>query len=147
MPEKSGVNQVFMAFDYGKRRTGVAIGQSLTLTARPLTTISSTYQQPDWNTIIRLITEWQPQIIIVGIPEASEENRTLRKNIRQFCDQLSQKSHLPVTTHDETLTSDEAYHRLKAQRPVTHGKIRKDEIDQLAAAILLESWMNVNLAK
>ena len=146
MPEKNQSNQTFMAFDYGERRTGVAIGQSITHTARPLTTITSANNQPNWREIEKLISDWQPSEIIVGIPEKSDENKALRKKIKLFCQQLSQISSLPVTTHDETLTSDEAYQQLKAQRSQGKGKIGKQKIDQLAAAILLQSWMNANLS-
>ena len=146
MPEKNLSNQTFIAFDYGERRTGVAIGQSITCTARPLTTLLAANNQPNWSEIKKLIEDWQPNEIIVGIPEKNDENKALRKKIMHFCQQLSQISSLPVTTHDETLTSDEAYQQLKAQRSKSKGKIGKQEIDQLAAAILLQSWMNANLS-
>lgn len=145
MPEQNTSNLTFMAFDYGLSRTGVAIGQSLTATSRPLTTISSHYNKPNWEDIKKLLSDWQPQHIIVGIPEECEENKSLRNKIMSFCRELSQISDSPVTTHDETLTSDEAYQQLKTQRRQGKGKIDKKEIDQLAAAILLQSWMNVNL--
>ena len=145
MPELNPSNYTYLAFDYGERRTGVAIGQSITRSARPLTTVTSINQQPNWQVIEKLIAEWQPNEIIVGIPEDSENNKSLRKKIKLFCQQISQISHLPVTTHDETLTSDEAYVQLKAKRRLGKGKIDKQDIDQLAAAILLESWMSVNL--
>ncbi len=138
-------NGVFIAFDYGEKRTGVALGQSITKTARPLTTIISSGNEPNWQAIDKILTEWQPSQIIVGIPEDSEQNKPLRKKISLFCTQLSDRSKLLVSKHDETLTSDEAYLQLKNKRKAVKSKINKKDIDQIAAAILLESWMNANL--
>ncbi len=145
MPEQRPLNQTYIAFDYGEQRTGVAIGQSITRTATPLTTLISNKQKTNWSEIEKLLHEWQPNEIIVGIPEDSEKNKSLRKKIMRFCRELSQISHLPISMHDETLTSDEAYQQLKARRQRMNSKIDKQDIDQLAAALLLESWMNVNL--
>ncbi|MCL4165346.1 UNVERIFIED_CONTAM: hypothetical protein GTU68_019440 [Idotea baltica] len=145
MPKSSIQHQVYLAFDYGERRTGVALGQSITASARPLTTISSIDKRPNWAQIETLLKEWQPTQIIVGMPGDVEENKALRKKITRFCSELGNKSGLPVVTHDETLTSDEAYMHLKNKRRSIKGKINKQDIDQIAAAILLESWMSVNL--
>ena len=141
----SNQNHIYLAFDYGEKRTGVALGQSITKTARPLATIMSVNNQPNWQKIEKLVIEWNPSQIIVGIPDDSEQNKDLRKKISLFCRELSNKSKLPVSTHDETLTSDEAYLQLKNKRKSVKSKINKKDIDQIAAAILLESWMNDNL--
>lgn len=138
-------NQCFLAFDYGERRTGVAIGQSLTQSAQPLHTLVSTKNDIDWQGIEALIDEWKPDQIIVGIPDASDQNKVLRNKIKKFCDQLTVRFNLPVHTHDETLSSDEAYLHLKSRRQVSSGKIDKKDIDRVAAAIMLESWMRSNL--
>ena len=139
--------QLFMAFDYGEKRTGVAVGQAITSSARPLTTIDSVNRQPDWQTIEALLTEWQPTQLVVGIPSECEENKLIRKKVEQFGKELRSRFNLPVQLHDETLTSDEAYQQLKIKRQQNKGKIDKAHIDQFAAAIILESWMNTELAK
>ncbi|MEM8843592.1 MAG: Holliday junction resolvase RuvX [Pseudomonadota bacterium] len=138
-------NQLFLAFDYGERRTGVAIGQSLTLSAQPLETISAIQNMPDWKKIESIISEWKPVQIVVGIPDNSSQNKALRKKIYDFCNQLTSKFNLPVVTHDETLSSDAAYRYLKSKRQVSKGKINKQDIDKISAAVLLESWMNSNI--
>jgi putative Holliday junction resolvase len=140
------MNKLLMAFDFGERRTGVAISQSLTQTARPLTTVSNPLGKIDWPAVERLLKEWDPEEIIVGIPDDSEQNKALRKKIRKFCTELESRFQRPVHTHDETLTSDEAYFHLKKQRQQSKKQIDKKEIDKIAAAILLESWMSVNLS-
>ena len=99
----------------------------------------------DWPAIEKLIKQWMPQEIIVGMPDNCDQNKSLRKKIRAFCGELEQRFNLPVHTHDETLTSDEAYFQLKIKRQKSKNKIDKKEIDRIAAAILLESWMSVNL--
>ena len=138
--------EVLLSFDFGEQRTGVALGQTITASARPLTTIiSDSRHQPNWQQIGKLIRVWQPAQLIVGMPEDLPGNQPLRKKIRRFCRQLAEKSSLPVSTHDETLTSDEAYLQLKIRRQSVKGKINKKDIDQMAAAILLQSWMNANL--
>ncbi len=147
MPENSTQHQIYLAFDFGERRTGIALGQSITGSARPLTTITSLNKQPNWPQIEDLIKQWQPTHLIVGIPDDIDENKALRKKINRFCSELATNFHLPVVTHDETLTSDEAYLHLKNKRRHSKGKIAKQDIDQIAAAILLESWMSVNLPK
>ena len=139
--------QLFMAFDYGEKRTGVAVGQAVTSSARPLTTIHSVNKQPNWQAIEALLAEWQPTQLVVGIPSKCEENKPIRKKVEQFGKELHNRSNLPVQLHDETLTSDEAYQQLKIKRQQSKGKIDKTDIDQFAAAIILESWMNTELAK
>ena len=147
MPDIPTQHHVYLAFDFGERRTGVALGQSITASARPLTTITSTDKQPNWRQIESLLKEWQPTQLIVGMPGDIEENKALCKKITRFCAELAIKSGLSVVTHDETLTSDEAYVHLKNKRRSVKGKINKQDIDQIAAAILLESWMSVNLPR
>lgn len=133
---------LLMAFDFGAKRTGVAIGQEITATARPLTTISSINQQPNWPAIETLVAEWQPTQFVVGIPVKCDENKSVRKKIINFSQELQQRFNLPVQLHDETLTSNEAYLQLKNKREQGKGKIDKTDIDKYAAAIILESWMN-----
>tara|TARA_X000000950_G_scaffold276248_1_gene363777 strand:+ start:2287 stop:2712 length:426 start_codon:yes stop_codon:yes gene_type:complete len=139
------MDKLFMAFDFGERRTGVAISLTVTRTARPISTLCHPLGQMDWLAIEKLMSEWMPQEIIVGLPDDSAQNKSLRKKIRAFCGELEQRFNLPVHTHDETLTSDEAYFQLKIKRQQSKNKIDKKEIDRIAAAILLESWMSVNL--
>ena len=138
-------SQLFMAFDFGIKRTGVALGQEITTTARPLTTIISNNDQPNWSEIEHLVKEWQPTLFVVGIPAECEENKSIRDKIKHFCKELARRFDLPVQEHDETLTSDEAYQQLQNKRRRVKGKIDKLHIDQYAAAIMLESWMNSQL--
>ena len=135
---------VLLGFDYGECRTGVAVGQSVTGTATPLTTLKTCRGAPDWRAIERLVTQWGPDALVVGLPQ-TRHGQTFVKRVQLFCQSLQQRFGLPVHTVDESLTSVEAYERLKMQRNARQRrKITKAEIDQLAAAILLESWMDAH---
>lgn len=144
MPRTKPAPLTVLGFDYGRRRTGVAVGQTITGTATPVVTLCCYHDTPDWKAIESLIDQWQPQAIVVGTPPSNKTNRGhgMQTLIRCFCDRLSDNFSLPVHTFDESYTSVEAYQLLKAMRQTGKTKkIRKEEIDSLAAAILLESWM------
>ncbi len=136
--------ETVLAFDYGRRRIGVAIGQTLTGTATPLTTLHCDDGRPDWTAIAALIDEWRPHTLVVGMPRHLDGGEhELCAEIERFCRQLDGRFHLPVCTVDERLSSAEAETRLKGLRSQgRRRKLRKDEIDQLAAAIMLETWMS-----
>jgi len=139
MPDSGPV----LGFDFGERRIGIAVGQRITGTATPLTTIISKNQNPDWDAIGELIREWQPEALVVGMPYHLDGNDTrLSERIRKFCRQLEGRYRLPVHQIDERLSSAEAERYLKHERQQGRKKpVQKNEIDQLAAAIQLESWL------
>lgn len=138
MPE----NQIMtlLGFDYGTRKIGVAVGQQLTGTATPLTTLHLVSNNPDWQGIEKLLTEWQPDALVVGLPIGPEENETpMTTAARKFCRQLEGRFHLPVHLADERLTSREAWSRIGgiAVRDVTR-------IDSMAAKLILETWFSAH---
>jgi len=139
---------VLMGFDYGIQRTGIAIGKQLTGIATPHTTLTSKQGQPDWESISRLIKEWRPQKLIVGLPLYLDQTESdLTKAARRFANRLHGRYGLPVETIQEQLSSREAEQRLKqARQQGRKKKIQKSDIDQLAAAIILESWLAENPA-
>lgn len=132
-----------LGFDYGKRRTGVAVGQTITRTATPLETLNCNGTEPDWLIVGHLIEQWQPQALVVGVPIITKsQGKELIRLIQRFCGSLGNRYGLPVYTCDESYTSAEAYQQLKEMRRAGHRKrIAKEKIDSLAAAILLEAWM------
>ena len=137
-----------LGFDYGNRRTGVAVGNTLTGTASPLTTLHGRPGQLDWPRIEQLVREWQPDALVVGIPGGRDaaplnaSTEALRRRIRRFCQALETRFGLPVYTVDETLSSNEAYVHLRAQRAAgRRSALSKADIDRTAAALLLETWM------
>ena len=132
-----------IAFDFGLKRTGVAVGNTLTGSASPECTIQSNNEQPDWQSITRLFNEWKPDQLVVGMPtELDGSESPLTKRINRFCNQLNGRYNLPVDQENEQFTSIEAAARLKQLRQSGRKKkVSKEEVDKIAASIILENWM------
>jgi putative holliday junction resolvase len=131
-----------LAFDYGTKKIGVAVGQSITQTASPLAIIPAKDGIPDWSTIEKLIKEWQPGAFIVGMPfnmDGSENKMTLRA--QKFLQRLNGRFNIPCYSIDERLSSREAK-EIRRNMAEAHGKPYKDrdDIDSIAAQLILENW-------
>jgi len=135
-----------IAFDFGLKRTGVAVGNTLTGSASPTCTLLSRNEQPDWQGISRLFDEWKPERLVVGMPtELDGSESPLTKRINRFCNQLNGRYNLPVDQENEQFTSIEAAARLKQLRQSGRKKkVMKEEVDKIAASIILENWMQKN---
>ena len=123
---------VVIGFDFGLRRIGVAIGQTVTQTASPEAIVNSKDGKPDWEHISKLFESWQPVAIVVGLPmrlDGSEQ--PLTQPARKFGQRLSGRYHKPVYFIEEQLSSIEAEKR----------DVKKRHIDDHAAQILLENWL------
>lgn len=143
MPDGHGVT--LLGFDFGLRRIGVAVGQSLTGSATPVGIVPARDGEPDWNVLKRYLREWEPAQLVVGLPytmDGGEQDITQRA--RQFAAALSQQFAGPVHTIDERLSSREAETRLKALRQAGRRRITRDDIDCAAACVILESWLNTH---
>jgi putative Holliday junction resolvase len=136
---KSPITTV-MGFDFGGKRIGIAIGQTLTGSATPLTTLTNVNNKPDWDKIELLLKEWGPQALIVGIPtmlDGTETEMTIRAD--KFGRRLHGRFGLPVFTVSETLSSFEAEEQLKTGKKISQQN--KHEIDKMAAALITETWL------
>ncbi|HEV2112080.1 MAG TPA: Holliday junction resolvase RuvX [Gammaproteobacteria bacterium] len=143
MPEKP--LQTAIGFDFGLKRIGAAVGQSLTRSASPLGVVAIRGGEPDWEAITGLIREWRPGALVVGLPynmDLSEQDMTHKA--RHFATQLAERFPLPVHTVDERLSSREAEAALKEQRQQGRRRITREDIDGAAACVILESWFNSN---
>lgn len=130
-------NQRCLGFDFGTKRIGIAFGQTLTASARPLTALRSRNNTPDWDGIAKLIDEWQPQRLIVGLPlnmDGSESD--LSKRTRAFSRELERRFQLPIELEDERLSSIQALSEADARKSKAFDK------DSAAASIILEQWLN-----
>ncbi|MDV2078181.1 MULTISPECIES: Holliday junction resolvase RuvX [Marinobacter] len=130
-----------LAFDFGTRRIGVAFGQQLLGTARPVTMLPARDGIPDWNLITRLLDEWRPQRLVVGLPlnmDGSENDMCARA--RKFGKRLHGRYHLPVEMVDERLTSFEAKGEVMAEQG--SRDFGRHGVDDLAAVLILETWFN-----
>lgn len=135
--------QVVLGFDFGQRRIGVAIGDTLTGSARPLCTLSSRQQTPDWAAISQLITEWQPDRLVVGVPRHADETaNALTAAALEFSCQLQSRFQRAVDTIDERLSSWEAEQRRSAAASNRRRQRTTPGLDAEAAAVILESWFN-----
>jgi putative Holliday junction resolvase len=146
MPEMAcGLDGTLLGFDFGHRRIGVAVGQTLTGTANALTVLTST-QGPDWQALARLAREWKPVAMVVGLPLAADGSETdMSKDARRFGDQLRERFGCPVSFQDERLTSLAADERFASAR--TKGGMRRKHAamkDAMAAQIILENWLQEN---
>jgi putative Holliday junction resolvase len=141
---------IVLGFDFGMKYIGVAVGQSITKTAKPLTTLRSHAGVPKWDEIHQLVKEWKPTQLIVGIPlnmDGTEQPMTLAA--RNFGNLLKEKIPLPLHEVDERLSSWEAKNRVfdpNAVKKKLKGKKELiEEVNAVAAAILVEQWLRENL--
>jgi putative Holliday junction resolvase len=126
-----------LGFDYGTRRIGVAVGQEFTSTANPLVTLTSVQNRPDWDAIERLIKEWKPDALVIGVPYHMDGTaHEMTEAAKRFGRQLAGRFELPVHEADERLSSDEAERRTGA-----HKRQSKGDIDRVAAQVILEGWL------
>jgi putative Holliday junction resolvase len=135
--------QTFFGFDFGLKRIGVAVGQTLTGSASPLGVVTSRAGEPDWEAIGRLVAEWRPAALVVGLPynmDLSEQEMTA--HARRFAEELARRFPLPVHTVDERLSSREAEAQLKERRQQGRRRVTREDIDGAAACVILESWFN-----
>ncbi len=133
----------FIAFDFGMKRVGIAVGQSITKTATPLEFLSVKDGIPNWDIIKQLIEKWQPDALIVGIPlnmDGSEQDITF--SARKFSNRLYERFKIPVKTVDERLTTVEARSQLFTEKG--YKALKKGIIDSMAAKIMLEDWLRNN---
>lgn len=133
---------IILAFDYGFRRLGVATGNLATRTASPLTTLRVDRDVP-WPEIDRLLEDWRPAHLVVGVPEG-EGAAEVAKRAKTFSAALAARYGLPVANVDETLTSVTAEAELADGRRSGYlrRRVGKGRIDRVAACLIAEQWMN-----
>ena len=131
---------VYIGFDFGYKRIGVAVGQKLTGSASPLSTLDAKLGIPNWDVIQKLLNQWRPLALVVGLPtciDDSEQYTTAAS--RGFARQLRKRFALPVHFVDERLSTVEARAHLFAEGG--YRKIKNSEIDSIAACVILEQWL------
>ena len=140
-PDVNGPETI-LAFDYGRKRIGVAVGQTITASASPLGVVSNDFSGPDQAKISALIKEWRPNRLVVGMPTHADGSASDMQNyVNQFIEILTVYN-LAVETVDERYTSVEAEAALKNARAAgTRGRISKEEIDSAAAVLIAERYL------
>ena len=140
-PDSSGPETI-LAFDFGLRRIGVAVGQTVTASASPLGIVGNDDDGPDQGRIAALIDEWRPGRLVVGMPAHADGSLSeMQAHVRRFI-ALIEIHGLPIETTDERYTSIEAEAVLKNARAAgTRGRITKESIDSAAAVFIAERYL------
>ncbi|HSN71547.1 MAG TPA: Holliday junction resolvase RuvX [Steroidobacteraceae bacterium] len=136
--------QVVLGFDYGTRRIGAAIGDTLTRTARPLVTVERRDAVRAEQTIARLVADYAPQRLLVGVPYNMSGSETpLTRPAQAFARMLERRFHLPVDLVDERLSSREAESAIRSARRagIRPRRARHADVDREAARIIVERWL------
>lgn len=122
----------------------MAAGDTLTQSASPLATIRHGETGPDWTAIERLLREYAPAILVVGFPYNDDGSRgALARSADEFARELARRSGLAIARVDERYSSQEAAVELRQRRAAgtRRRRVRRGDVDGLAAAIILERWM------
>jgi putative Holliday junction resolvase len=135
--------ELILGFDYGTRRIGVACGNSLTGAAHALKTLLHA-TEPPWDEIEKLVTEFSPARLVVGLPYNMDGTETtLTPVVRRFAKQLGARFNRPVELIDERLSSRAAADELRDAR--AQGRMRRrvtrSDVDMTAAKVLVEQWL------
>lgn len=139
--------QTFLGIDFGFKRIGLATGQSLTGSSSALQTIPNNKQNTNWEALDKVIREWQPHAFVLGLPLNKDgTDHEVTKAVRCFAKTLQEKYKHPVHFQDERLSSSEAENLLQQQRASGNRKkkVQKEDIDKLAAALILQRWLDNN---
>jgi putative pre-16S rRNA nuclease len=133
---------ILVAFDFGLRRIGIATANQQTRTASPLTTVRVD-REPPWRDLDRIIDDWRPAQLVVGVPEGDGAAGIARR-ARAFATALGERYGLPVATVDETLSSAAAESELAEKRRSGYlrRRVGKGGVDRVAACLIAEQWMN-----
>tara|TARA_B100000795_G_scaffold99569_1_gene73225 strand:+ start:175 stop:579 length:405 start_codon:yes stop_codon:yes gene_type:complete len=129
-----------LAFDYGTKHIGIAVGQTITRTSSPLMILNVQQEGPDiWRTIVQLVEEWKPDRLLVGQPLNMDGTPSeMMKKVNKFYIKLQKETNIICELVDERLTSFEA-------KQLVESNSKEVRIDDLAAKIFLDSWMEQNV--
>ncbi|GAB2188512.1 Holliday junction resolvase RuvX [Sessilibacter sp. MAH1] len=135
-----------LAFDYGLKNIGVAVGQTVSFTGRELSALKAQDGVPNWNLVEQLLKEWRPDLVVVGHPVNMDGTASeLSQRAKKFANRINGRFGLPTELVDERLSSREA--KQEAQERGHKGSYGDNPIDSIAARIILETWLNQAQAK
>jgi putative Holliday junction resolvase len=130
-----------LAFDFGERRIGIAVGEHLINSANPLATIDSESNEVRFATITQLVNEWHPKLLVVGLPLSLDGSETeVTQLCKKFARRLNGRFNLPVIMIDERYSSTEASQLLNESG--IKGRAQKAMLDQVAAQTILRSYFD-----
>jgi putative Holliday junction resolvase len=136
-------SETLLGFDFGTKSIGVAVGQQLTGTARALTALKAQDGIPDWNLIGKLLKEWQPDYVVVGLPlNMDGTEQPLTERARKFANRLHGRFGVRVEMQDERLSTVEA--RADLFERGGFRALQKGQVDSQSAVIILEDWFDTH---
>ena len=129
-----------LSFDFGTQRIGVAFGQSISGTARPVCVLKANDGIPDWEQVGSVIAEWSPDVLVIGLPYNLDgtESELLKRAVK-FGNRLNGRFHKPCYGMDERLSSRAAIEQVTEE---SGSMNKKSGIDDIAAQIILENWFS-----
>lgn len=135
--------KTLLAFDYGTKNIGVASGQTITRSANSLASLKAKDGTPDWTQIEKLLNEWKPDLVLVGLPLNMDDTESeLSARARKFSNRLHGRFGVKVELVDERLTSFEAKGEVMSRGGSRDYK--NNPVDSIAARLILESWLERN---
>lgn len=130
---------IIMAFDFGTQKMGIAIGQATIQSATPLPLFPMKDGIPQWDQLLKIVKQWQPDLFLVGLPLNMDDTESeLSLRARKFARRLRHQTNIETAMVDERLTTRTAREDLDFYKKQGRGKTLS--ADSLAAAVLLESW-------
>ncbi|TFW73319.1 Holliday junction resolvase RuvX [Methylotenera oryzisoli] len=130
-----------LAFDFGERRIGIAVGEHLLASATPLMTIDNESNEIRFQIITKLVNEWQPRLLVVGLPLSLDgTEHAVTQLCKKFARRLNGRFNLPVALIDERYSSAEASQLLNEAG--IRGRAQKEMLDQVAAQTILQSYFD-----
>jgi len=137
---------LYMGIDFGSKKIGFAIGQLITAKSSPLGIVINKNNQVNWADIQHIVEKWKPNVIIVGYPYALKRNKFL-ESLDNFIKDLTYmyKDTIQVSVFSEVLSTEETKELYANIRKSDYNISKKDNLDDLSASIILESWFNENM--
>ena len=137
---------LYMGIDFGSKKIGFAIGSLITAKSSPLGIVINKNNQVNWADIQHLVEKWKPNVIIVGYPYALKKNKFL-ESLDNFIKDLTYmyKDTIQVSVFSEVLSTEETKELYANIRKSDYNISKKDNLDDLSASIILESWFNENM--
>lgn len=137
--------KTLLAFDYGTRNIGVATGQTITSSATSLPPLKAKDGTPDWNQIEKLIQDWKPDLVLIGLPLNMDDTESeLSARARKFANRVHGRFDIKIEMVDERLTSFEAKGEVMSRGGSRDYKY--NPVDSIAARLILEGWLEKNSA-
>lgn len=135
-----------LSFDFGTKKIGIAVGQTITKSSSPLTVLFNKENKVNWEEVSAIIDEWKPELLLIGKPlNMDGTDSDIMKVVDNFSKKLAKLSGIECEYVDERLTSFEARQNFKELMIENNKNIKKEIIDANAAKILIDNWFNQNV--